>query len=98
MKSTKRKEYRINPKFVFEVDKTSRIFFFLPTVYWQPWKYRYEIGTEVVVDGKRVFITGLDVYINKKGKVTLIRAATKYGAYVTLEKSRKYRKNRGVYK
>lgn len=42
MKSTNtRKEYRIKPKFVFEIDTTNRIFFFLPTILWQPWKYRY---------------------------------------------------------
>jgi len=42
MKDTNaRREYHIKPKFVFEIDTTSRLFFFLPTIYWQPWKYRY---------------------------------------------------------
>ena len=52
----------------------------------------YEIGTEVVVDGERVFITGRDVYISSKGKVTLIRAMSQHGTYVTLERSKKGRK------
>lgn len=34
-----RKEYRIKPKIGFEIDKS--IFFLLPTIIWQPWKYRY---------------------------------------------------------
>lgn len=34
-----RKEYRIKPKIRFEIDKG--IFFLLPTIIWQPWKYRY---------------------------------------------------------
>lgn len=36
-----RKEYRIKPKIGFEIDNQSYVFFFLPTVVWQPWKYRY---------------------------------------------------------
>jgi hypothetical protein len=42
-----RKEYRIRPKVVFEVDKRDFLFFFLPTIIWQPWKYRWN-GCAVV--------------------------------------------------
>ena len=36
-----RKEYRIRAKIGFEIDKLDYVFFFLPTIVWQPWKYRY---------------------------------------------------------
>ena len=33
-----RKQYRIKPKIAFEIDKQ---IVFIPTIIWQPWKYRY---------------------------------------------------------
>lgn len=36
-----RKEYRIKPKIAFEIDNRNYLFFFLPTIIWMPWKYRY---------------------------------------------------------
>ena len=36
-----RKEYHIRAKIGFEVDKESYVFFLLPTIVWQPWKYRF---------------------------------------------------------
>lgn len=54
----------------------------------------YEIGTEVVVKGERIYINGLDIYVNKKGEVTLIRAMNQYGTYTTLERSRPRYKNK----
>ena len=36
-----RKEYRIKPKIGFEIDKRTYLFMFLPTIIWQPWKYRF---------------------------------------------------------
>lgn len=37
----KRKKYRINPVFEFEVDR-DYLFSFLPTVIWCPWIYRHK--------------------------------------------------------
>lgn len=36
-----RKDYKIIPKIWFEIDRDSYIFAFLPTIEWQPWRYRY---------------------------------------------------------
>ena len=37
-----RKEYRIKPKIGFEIDERYKMFFFIPTIIWQPWKYRWD--------------------------------------------------------
>lgn len=36
-----RKDYRIKPHFEFSIDKSMMLFAFIPTICWQPWKYRY---------------------------------------------------------
>ena len=36
-----RKEYRINPKFVFRWDRNDYMFAFLPTIVWVPWICRH---------------------------------------------------------
>ena len=36
-----KKSGKIKPKIVFDIDKTTKIFFLLPTIVVQPWKYRY---------------------------------------------------------
>lgn len=51
-----RKDYRIKPKVIFDIDNLSKIFFLLPTIIFQPWEYRY--NGSVVVD-----ITWLNLHI-----------------------------------
>ena len=36
-----RKEYRINPKFIFRWDRRDYMFAFIPTIVWVPWICRY---------------------------------------------------------
>jgi hypothetical protein len=36
-----RKEYRIKPVVAFEVDDDYYLMSLLPTIYWQPWPFRY---------------------------------------------------------
>lgn len=36
-----RKEWCIKPVFKIEIDREYYSFYFLPTVTWQPWPYRY---------------------------------------------------------
>ena len=56
-----RKQYRIKPKIGFEIDKQYYAFFFLPTVVWQPWKYRWN-NTYVVELHWFIFTVGFGLW------------------------------------
>lgn len=42
-----RQDYYIKWKIGFEIDKSYRAYSILPTIVWQPWKYRYPLTSIV---------------------------------------------------
>ncbi len=59
-----RKDYRIKPKVIFEIDNRSKIFCILPTIIFQPWKYRYIGGVVVDITWLNLHI-GIGIWENK---------------------------------
>lgn len=54
-----RKKYHIKPKVEFEI--IDSLFFLLPTIIWQPWKYRYN-NSYVVCLHWLVFAVGIGLW------------------------------------
>ena len=67
-----RKEYRIKPKIGFEIDKQNYLFFLIPTVIWQPWKYRYKDSYVVCLHWLN-FAVGFGLWINEDDSIRKYR-------------------------